>query len=403
MEHDTFSGDLTFHPHQGLSVVFKSISLMVIICSGAIENAAIVYAIVKDRQLHRAPYYFVINLVIADLLRSLICLPFVQASVIHGSRWQYGSSACKLLAFASTFFIFGSVFALLVLALDRYLAVLHHKLHARKLSGIVCLSIVLFGWGAAFILAFPPIFGLGSYRFNPLEDQCTFEHRYYTNNDSLVFVAVFLLAILTTLFLYVRILVYLRRHRRMKPVLLQPARSETWNFIQPPPGIILPGLPARTVPGSVNDTGTVPAGFQIPTQQRLQGCYIPLQMVANQPTGAPVNTGQYDTGSLLGGHDLRAATAIGKLTRALFTVTLVFDLIWLPYVISTCWYMFHADGALSRDFVTVATWFTYCQVAILPLVYILAHRPVGRHVLGASHAEFEAQGDVPYPLLSVET
>ena len=397
-----FTEDLTFPAHQGLSVVFKSISLMVIICAGAIENAAIVYAIVKDRHLHRAPYYFVINLVISDLLRSVICLPFVQASVIHGSRWQYGSSACKLLAFASTFFIFGAVFALLVLALDRYVAILHHKLHARKLSGMVCLSVVLFGWAAAFILSFPPIFGLGSYKFNPLEDQCTFEHRYYTNNDSLVFVVVFLLAIMVTLSLYARILVYLRRHRRMKPVLLQPPRSETWNFVQPPPGVIVAGLPARTVPALRAGPGNGSAGFQIPTRQRLQGCYIPLQMVANQqPTAAPPNPTPSDNGSVLSRHEYRSA-ANGKLTRALFVATLVFDVIWLPYVISTCYFMFHADRVISQDFVTVATWFTYCQVAILPLVYILAHSPVGRHVLGASNVEYEAQGDVPYPLLSVD-
>ena len=398
--------------HHGLGVVFKSITLMVIICAGAIENAVIIYAVVKDRRLHRAPYYFVINLVIADLLRSVICLPFVQATVIHGSQWQYGSSACKLLAFASTFFIFGAVFALLVLALDRYISILHNHFHTRRLRGVVCLSIVLLGWGISFILAFPPVFGLGTYDFNPLEDQCTFEHRYFTNNDTLGFVAIFMATISLTLFLYGRIFLHLRKHRRMKPILCHPPRSQTWNFCRQPGGMALPGAnPAGTagagmaVPGPHLGIQGAPIGLPTPASHQMPGHYIPLQQFNALPTGInqpPTPQQGNGNNNLFSAHELRPV-ANERLTRAVFIVTLSYDLIWMPYVIATCWYVFDADRTISYDFVTVATWLTYCQVALLPLVYILSHRPVRRHVLGTSSLEFGSQMDLPNPLLTVDT
>ena len=45
----------------------------------------------------------------------------------QGSVWRYGKSGCTMLAFSSTFFMFGALFALFILALDRYLAVVHQR------------------------------------------------------------------------------------------------------------------------------------------------------------------------------------------------------------------------------------------------------------------------------------
>ena len=190
-------------PDTAITTVLKSVSLVIIIAAGLLENACVISTIVKDKKLHRAPYYYMINLSVADLLRSIFCLPIILSTVLQvcmnyiikhgyyfnlegkqqiyvgykmwisetvkssdkfpilckkcsvsprwhhyisfflssleivkhilykcfpqGSVWRYGKSGCTMLAFSSTFFMFGALFALLILALDRYLAVVHQR------------------------------------------------------------------------------------------------------------------------------------------------------------------------------------------------------------------------------------------------------------------------------------
>ena len=56
---------------------------MYLILLGLLENACVISTIVKDKKLHRAPYYYMINLSVADLLRSIFCLPFVLSTVLQ--------------------------------------------------------------------------------------------------------------------------------------------------------------------------------------------------------------------------------------------------------------------------------------------------------------------------------
>lgn len=346
-----------------VATVLKSVSLVVVITAGVLENACVIFSIVKDRKLHRAPYYYIINLSLADLLRSVVCLPFVLASVVHGSSWQYGRAACILLAFSFTFFMFGGLFALLILALDRHLSVIHHRFHSRKLRGLMCLVLVLMGWAIAFLLAFPPVFGLGTYKFIPMEARCTLEHRYYRDNDTLGFVLIFLMILSLIIFLYVRIFRFLRSHRKMRPVLYQPARSDNWAFFGPGAGGGFAA--ANNLLNGFARAATNPLAIGQQNQPHITGRYLNLRAERNE-----------------------------RLTRVFVIVTIVFDLTWVPYIIVCLWYALDKTRNVPYAFVTVATWLTYIQVALVPLVYITCHRPLRRAMATSTNSYILT----PYPV-----
>ena len=334
-----------------LAVVLKSLWLVAAVCAGTLHNTLVIYTILKDKKLHRAPYYYMVNLSVADLLRSLLCLPFVLATVMHDSVWVYGSTGCKLLAFSSTFFTFGALFALFILAVDRHMSVAYHSFHARRFHGLMCLAIVLLGWGIAFILAFPPVFGLGTYGFIPYEAQCTLEHRHYTDNDTLGFTAIFVAIALLILFVYVKIFMFLRTHRRMRPILYEPARSDNWTFF-------------------------FPGGNRIPNQVFVGG----LARAVTNPPGLVAPHHPQGNAHLNGRYVCSPSQKNEKLTRVFFMVTLLFQILWMPYLSMCLWYMLDPERRIPYVFASVSTWLTYSQCAVLPLVYMTCHRPFRQSV-----------------------
>ena len=342
-------------PDTAIATVVKSVSLAVIIAAGLLENACVIATIMRDRKLHRAPYYYMINLSVADLLRSVLCLPFVLATVLHGSHWRYGAAGCTLLAFCNTFLMFGGLFALLILALDRHLAVVHHRFHTRKFKGLMCLGIILIGWGVAFLLAFPPVFGLGTYRFIPMEAQCTLEHRNYRDNDTFGFTLIFTLILALILFLYFRIFKFLRAHRKMRPILYQPARSDNWAFFGPGANA---AAAANNLLNGFARAVTNPLTLGLPTQPHITGRYI------NVPS----------------------QSSNERLTRVFVLVTIIYDTSWIPYIVMTFWYTLDRSRSVPYLFATLATWTTFLQVAIIPLVYIICHRPFRRAMSASANA-----------------
>ena len=322
--------------------VLKSLSLAVIIIASVIFNTVAIYTIIRDRRLHRSPYYFMINLSVADLLRSVCVLPFVFTTVVQGGVWRYGRTACAVLAFSGSFFTFGAIFALFLMATDRHMAIVHSRFHSRKFKGLVCLATVLIGWGLAFMMAFPPVFGFGTYEFIPLEAQCTYGHTYYKANDTLGYTLIFSVMILSVLFIYFRIFVFLRAHRKMRPVLHQPAQSDNWTFFGP-------GANGQAITNWLNGFARGPpnpAVIGLQNQPRMTNRIMNLRLVRNE-----------------------------RLTRMFVLVTLTFDILWAPYILMEFWYLLDTHKVFFPAFITTATWLTYIQVAVIPIVYVICNKP----------------------------
>lgn len=337
-------------------VVLKVATLVIIILLAVIGNSFVIYTISRSRRLHRPPFYYLISLSVADLSRAVFCLPFVMASVLEGHVWKHGDTSCMLLAFANAFFVYSSIMALLAIAIDRHLAVVHTKLHKRRSRGLMNLSVVLIGWVIAFAMSFPPVLGIGSYTYIPEEAQCTFKHKRYSNNNTLGYLFMFASLLVVTDILYCRVFIFLRNHRKMRPLTHPPARSSNWTFFGP-------GANGQAVINLLNGFAAGPPNPMINTVQNLPpqfGRIVNLQTVRNE-----------------------------HLTRLFFVVTIVIDVLWIPYMIKSFWQTFGYSQNIPSLLSTVAAWLSYFQVASCPLVYVCCNSPFRKAIRANVNAYYK--------------
>ncbi|CAL1542844.1 unnamed protein product [Lymnaea stagnalis] len=346
------AGKLTF---VSWDIMLKVIVLALISIVGFLGNVKAIWSVVKERHLHRPPFYFLLSLGVTDLSRAVFCVPVVITTVLHGAKWRHGESACKLFAFATSFFVFSSALSLLAIAIDRHISIVHSKTYRRRFLGVANLIAAIVIWVVAFSVSFPPVVGVGDYVFIPDEAQCAYQHKHYSNNDSMSSILVFLAILFLTFFLYFRIFRFLRSHRRMRPLQHMPARSSNWAFVGP-------GANGQAFINWLNGFGG-----QAPIRQ------------GGQRTVQRLNFGRV----------VNLSTAKNEhLTRLFLVLTLVFGVSWSPYIVLSLWRIFFDASLLPSSYVTVAAWLGYGQVAVCPLVYFMSRGPsrkVSRTVY--SHAE----------------
>ncbi|XP_009077978.1 PREDICTED: probable G-protein coupled receptor 27, partial [Acanthisitta chloris] len=131
-----------------------------------------------------------LDLCLADGLRSLACFPFVMLSVRSGAAWPHGPLSCKVLAFLAVLFCFHAAFLLFCVGVTRYMAIAHHRFYAKRMTGWTCLATLGFMLMLAAVIA-------------------------------------------ATHLVYIKLLFFIHGHRKMKPAQLVPAISQNWTFHGP--------------------------------------------------------------------------------------------------------------------------------------------------------------------------
>ncbi|KAG7220416.1 hypothetical protein INR49_018254, partial [Caranx melampygus] len=130
-------------------------------------------------------------------------------------------------------FCFHAAFMLFCISVTRYMAIAHHRFYSKRMTFWTCVAVVCMVWTLSVAMAFPPVFDVGTYKFIREEDQCIFEHRYFKANDTLGFMLMLAVLILATHVVYMKLLLFEYKHRKMKPVQMVPAISQNWTFHGP--------------------------------------------------------------------------------------------------------------------------------------------------------------------------
>ncbi|XP_070558898.1 probable G-protein coupled receptor 173 [Ptychodera flava] len=337
---------MTYSASQNDMAALKTFTVGVIILLSVCGNGLMCCIVVRDKSLHRPPFYFLLNIALADMLRALHCLSFTASAVSQGG-WLHSKAVCQVVAFFNVLLTFGSVFTLFVLGISRYAVLRYHKFHRLKMTFLACLLVILVVWALAIIMAFPPIFGLGSYTYIVREYQCSYDHRYYKSNDTLGFILVFVISVFLTHLMYLKILIFLRNHRKMCPLNFVPANSTNWTFYGP-------GATGRAAANWV--TGFAGNGPPPPTL---------------------IGFSQYARRSHLQAHFKRES----ETTRTMYIITAAFIVFWLPYIIYNYIVIFVEDYRFSETFVAMATWMTYLQVCVNPLICFAVDRNMRKSLL----------------------
>lgn len=96
----------------------------IIIVLGLIGNALVVIVVAANAQMRSTTNILIINLAVADLLFIVFCVPFTAADYIF-TFWPFGDVWCKMVQYLIVVTAYASVFTLVLMSLDRFLAVVH--------------------------------------------------------------------------------------------------------------------------------------------------------------------------------------------------------------------------------------------------------------------------------------
>lgn len=95
-----------------------------IVCAvGLCGNTLVIYVILRYAKMKTVTNIYILNLAVADVL-CMMSLPFIalQLALVH---WPFGEVLCKIILTVDSLNQFTSIFCLMVMSIDRYLAVVH--------------------------------------------------------------------------------------------------------------------------------------------------------------------------------------------------------------------------------------------------------------------------------------
>lgn len=96
----------------------------------------------------------VLNLALADAFL-LLSAPIFLHFLAGGRGWQFGSAACKLVHYLSSVNMYGSIYLICLMSMDRWLAVNRPFLSQRMRTKRSLLALLLGVWVLAFLLSLP--------------------------------------------------------------------------------------------------------------------------------------------------------------------------------------------------------------------------------------------------------
>lgn len=111
-------------------VLLKWISIVVpilfgiIVVVGFFGNALVVIVVFCNPQMRSTTNLLIINLAIADLLFITFCVPFTAWDYAF-PYWPFGDAWCRIVQYLIVVCAYASIYTLVLMSLDRYLAVAH--------------------------------------------------------------------------------------------------------------------------------------------------------------------------------------------------------------------------------------------------------------------------------------
>nr|XP_057914027.1 orexin receptor type 2 [Doryrhamphus excisus] len=138
------------HPKQYEWVLI--VAYVVVFVVSLIGNSLVCFAVWKNRHMRTVTNYFIVNLSIADVLVTIICLP-ASLVVDITETWFFGQTLCKVVPYLQTISVSVSVLTLSCIAQDRWYAICH-PLMFKSTAKRACKSIVVI-WVVSCIIMIP--------------------------------------------------------------------------------------------------------------------------------------------------------------------------------------------------------------------------------------------------------
>lgn len=146
-------GNYTDHSLNKTSTVVITCMYFLVCAVGLCGNALVIYVILRYAKMKTVTNIYILNLAVADVL-FMLGLPFIaiQLALVH---WPFGPVLCRVVMTVDSLNQFTSIFCLMVMSIDRYLAVVHPITSTKWRKPRMAKTINIAVWGVSLMVNLP--------------------------------------------------------------------------------------------------------------------------------------------------------------------------------------------------------------------------------------------------------
>lgn len=137
------------------NIVLVTLYVPLLILAAA-ANVLVIIVVIKYHYMRSVTNYFLVNLSVADLLVTLICMPVAISQAVI-KIWLYGEFMCKITYYMQGVSVGASVFTITAMSIDRYLAIRHPMAFRKIFNRTTTLFVIVILWIVALSIFAPVI------------------------------------------------------------------------------------------------------------------------------------------------------------------------------------------------------------------------------------------------------
>uniref|UniRef100_A0A8C8LLF7 G-protein coupled receptors family 1 profile domain-containing protein n=1 Tax=Oncorhynchus tshawytscha TaxID=74940 RepID=A0A8C8LLF7_ONCTS len=222
--------------------VVKMVLISAIVCVSLFGNVVVLLVFQRKPQLLHVANRFVLNLLLADLLQTVLVMPFAIAATVPGV-WPLDARFCQALIVLMHLFAFAGVNTIIVVSVDRYLAIIHPLSYPTRMTPHLGTNLIACTWVLSLLQSTPPLYGWGAIDFDRKHNMCSVVWSSSLSYSVLVATCSFWLPVLIMLGCYWMVF----RAARRQNALVHPiqTQSKSQPNLPPNPQAPCPGSPQR--------------------------------------------------------------------------------------------------------------------------------------------------------------
>ncbi|CAJ1058830.1 probable G-protein coupled receptor 101 [Xyrichtys novacula] len=339
--------------------VVKVLLISLIVCVSLFGNVVVLLVFQRKPQLLHVANRFVLNLLLADLLQTVLVMPFAIAATMPGV-WPLDARLCQALVVLMHLFAFAGVNTIIVVSVDRYLAIIHPLSYPTRMTPHLGTNLIICTWVFSFLQSTPPLYGWGAIDFDHHHKVCSVVWSSSLSYSAVVSTFSFWLPVLIMLGCYWMVF----RAARRQNALVHPIQKQSYS--QP-----------------------CPQDFQTPSSPQRQPQPQPQPQVQPQQASSP--DGPYPArGYPVRGRHRRFHYHC-KAARVVFVIMASYILSMGPYSILNTISM-SARAAVPPWLSSLALVLFFLQCCLHPYIYGYMHRSVRKEFLALLCGLFCKQG-----------
>uniref|UniRef100_A0A673KCP6 G protein-coupled receptor 101 n=1 Tax=Sinocyclocheilus rhinocerous TaxID=307959 RepID=A0A673KCP6_9TELE len=150
----------------------KMVLISAIVCTSLFGNVVVLLVFQRKPQLLHVANRFVLNLLLADLLQTVLVMPFAIAATVP-EVWPLDARLCQALVVLMHLFAFAGVNTIIVVSVDRYLAIIHPLSYPTRMTPHLGTNLIALTWLLSVLQSTPPLYGWGTIEFDRRHNACT--------------------------------------------------------------------------------------------------------------------------------------------------------------------------------------------------------------------------------------